>query len=172
MQSNHGRVGRELRQPQSPDLRQATLADATHVGNYLRVQDYIEAYLQSHGKEPVAALQDTYRRSTVAFAAYLEDCPIAVFGVTALGDRQASPWMMATPEADRFPKDMVGFGRQFTQAWLQQWDYLFNFVNAANTKSIRWLKHLGYKVMDPQPVGHLGAPFCLFYQYRTNDNVH
>ena len=40
--------------------------------------------------------------------------------------------------------------------------YLFNFVDARNMKSIRWLKHLGYAVGPPVPFGVAGLPFHPF----------
>lgn len=173
MQSNHGGVGRNLRGPQRPVLsyRQSTLADAVHVGSNLRLQDYIEAYLQSHGKEPAEALKESYRSSQVCLSACLEERPIAVFGIGSADESKASPWLLATPEADRFPKEMISFGRQFVSAWLNEWDCLYNVVYAENARTIRWLKHLGFTVGGPQPIGHLGAPFCLFYQYRIPTSV-
>ncbi len=169
MQHPHGGVGRELREQKVSILtyRQATLADAEHVGSHLRLQDYIEAYLQSHGKEPVDAVKESHRASAVVLAACLDERPIAVFGLSKVDDSIASPWLMATNEADRFPKEMVGLGRQFVGAWLHDFDCLTNYVHADNAKSIRWLKHLGFTVLLPQPIGHMGAPFCLFFQYRT-----
>lgn len=173
MQHHHGRVGRELHVAQSSDVityRAATLSDARSVGSALRLQDYIEAYLQSHGKEPIEALEATFRASSVVLAAYKHDQPISIFGVVPDGDR-ASPWMMATPEADKHPRELLAFGRQFVSVWLMTWSCLYNCVYAENRKSIRWLKRLGFTVWSPAPTGHLGAPFCLFHQYGTNPNV-
>jgi len=173
MQSDYGRVGRQLRIEKGPVVtyRAATLSDISHVGSNLRPQDFIEAYYQSHGKEPLVALRETFQASTSALAAYLGEEPIAVFGVTAQDDHKASPWMVATPKADRFPREMVSFGRQFTEAWLYTWDTLWNYVSADNPKAIRWLTHLGYTVLGPQPVGFHGAMFRLFIQTRRTTHV-
>ena len=39
-----------------------------------------------------------------------------------------------------------------------------NDVYYSNRDSIRWLKHLGFTVEQPRPMGHSGALFCAFWR--------
>lgn len=171
MQHHNGRVVGRLRQPQGPVIRAATLNDADHVGRNLRPADWTEAFLLS-GHDPREAVKDSFQNSTAAFVACLDERPIALFGVSDYDESRATPWLVATPEADRYGRDFVAFGRLFVQAWLDVWPCLFNYVHVDNLKSIRWLKRLGFTIHAPEPVGALGAEFHLFTQYRSSNHVH
>jgi hypothetical protein len=39
-----------------------------------------------------------------------------------------------------------------------------NDVYAKNKRSIRWLKHLGFQVEPPRPMGMSAALFCRFWR--------
>ena len=43
---------------------------------------------------------------------------------------------------------------------------LHNYVYAKNDASIKWLKHLGFEVMQPEPYGPCAALFCHFWRDR------
>jgi hypothetical protein len=64
---------------------------------------------------------------------------------------------------------IVRFGLEAVARWGSQFDYLANYVHATNTKSIRWLKRLGFSFGDPVAgFGHGGGVFLPFYRVTNH----
>lgn len=90
--------------------------------------------------------------------------PVCIFGVTP----QDGPykvgiiWLLATDDfhmhTKKFARDCK---RVFTEV-IRGYGYLFNYIHSENTKSIEWLKWLGFEILDGRPLGHKGATFHKF----------
>lgn len=95
-----------------------------------------------------------------AWACLVDGEPVAVFGVTppALLGGAAMPWLVGSVNLN--PRLLVKPAR----AILAGWDYerLENWVDARNTKAIRWLRWLGFTIHPAEPYGVMGLPFHRF----------
>lgn len=72
------------------------------------------------------------------------------------------PWMLATPRAEEFTRDFIIEGRRWVGEMLERYGHLVNYVDARNTKSIRWLRKLGFRIHEPEPFGVQQLPFHKF----------
>jgi hypothetical protein len=90
--------------------------------------------------------------------------PVCFFGVppfSLLGDI-GRPWMLGTDKAHQFPRVLVVEGRRYVERMLGLYPHLVNYVDARNTRSVRWLARLGFTVHAPHPHGEAGLPFHRF----------
>lgn len=78
-----------------------------------------------------------------------------------LGSR-ASPWMLGTPVIDKHPSVLVRASVWYRDVMLGQYPHLLNFVDARNTRSIRWLRRLGFTIHPAHVFGGRTHPFHLF----------
>lgn len=94
--------------------------------------------------------------------------PIAIFGIApvSLLERIGSPWLLATDEAFEHPRALVTQGRRYIDQMRRSYSRLFNYVDARNDKSIRWLRRLGFVMQPAEPYGVEGEPFHRF-EMRT-----
>jgi hypothetical protein len=80
-----------------------------------------------------------------------------------LCDDAAQPWMMATKTMERMPGTLMRVGLRYLQVMRGCYPRLSNHVDARNTRSIRWLKRIGFTVHDHTvPFGPYGLPFHPF----------
>lgn len=147
-------------------LVEPTEADLRAIGHNLRAADRQELQALSDAEVDWAeCLCTAVSFSEVAYVALTPDgTPVAVFGlapVSLLGG-QACPWMLGTPELQRYGRDVVLLGKRFAREWGHKYDQLYNYVDARNTRAIAWLRHSGYTVFSPEPRGVHGEPFHRF----------
>lgn len=92
--------------------------------------------------------------------------PLAVLGCApvSLVGGVAAPWLLATPGADRYGRDLLVAGRALVEQWGRDWVRLENRADARNTRTLRWLQRIGFTLEDPQPWGALGMPFVRFHR--------
>lgn len=147
-------------------FRHPTREAVDHVAANLRAADLAELRAL-HGDE-VDVRRVLYRAvhsSTLARVGHAPDggivSVIGVAPVSLLGGI-GTPWMLATEQVFDFPLAFVREGRKITEQMLAIYPSLINYVDARNTASIRWLKHLGYKVHEAEPYGPQKTPFRRF----------
>lgn len=88
---------------------------------------------------------------------------IGGLAIVSLLGSEASPWLLGTAMLDRRPGALTRVSREYIDAWKKQYSVLFNYVDARNTKSQRWLRHLGFEVSaEPVPYGVQQLPFFRF----------
>ena len=118
----------------------------------VRKADADECWAAAH-KTPIESLIGGLQASEKCFTVLHEDRPIAMFGVVARGP--ASPdfprigivWMLGTDEVIDLWR---AFGR-WSKVWLGEvaygYDALMNYVDARNTRHLRWLHWLGFETV-------------------------
>lgn len=142
----------------------ATEQRAIEVGLNLRQQDVTEVLL-SDGMAPVEACMMSYRNSSVVQAIEGDNgrC-VALTGIT--GNRI---WLLGTEElvaTKNHRLQLCRHGGEWVEFCLDSaGGYLENMVYSKNKRSIRWLKHLGFTVAQPEPYGPGLALFCPFWRY-------
>ena len=128
----------------------------------LRAQDRDEV-LAACGLPPDAALQRAFADSVLAWAAVRGDRPLAVFGAgrgTAPGT--GSPWLLGTDALDGAGRDFALHSKVYVGHMLARFSRLENWVDARNTRSVRWLAWCGFRVGAARPFGPFRLPFHPF----------
>lgn len=115
----------------------------------MRSIDQVELRL-ALGDTPENGLRFIFAKATKCWTILADGAPVVIFGynVTDLLHKVASPFMVATKEAEGMPRVL---GR-VSRAMLDRFSgyYLVNYVNIQNTLAIRWLEWLGFYLAEPQ----------------------
>jgi len=143
--------------------REATLADASYLAQYMRDSDKLELRLSS-GDDLEATLEQSFKASSVCRTACINGIPCCIFGVAPLFDEVAAPWMVATKAVYRFKGKLITDAQRWLESIKPDFSRLVNFVHAENTTSIAWLSRLGFTVGGVTPEYGVGkAPFRIFH---------
>lgn len=90
--------------------------------------------------------------------------PVAMYGVVPLGHRVGSPWMLGSDGLEEISVPFLRASQGVVADMLRDFDYLHNEVWEGNTLHIRWLKWLGFTVLDRPASRPYFLPF-----WRTNN---
>jgi hypothetical protein len=87
-----------------------------------------------------------------------------MFGVGAMSmlSDTGHPWMFGSNEMEHHSRALIRDARPYIDAMLRIYPRLENIVDARNKKSIRWLRHVGFRIDPPIPAGVDGLPFHPF----------
>ena len=142
---------------------QSTEERVTYIAQRLREADKTEVWL-SHMASPYEAVFDSWASSDVCRC--IETDAGEPVGLTGLVGSRI--WMLGTDELTatrRRRLQLCNEGRGWVEHCLDVAGMpIGNDVYAKNTASIRWLKHLGFTVADPRPMGHAAALFSEFWR--------
>lgn len=142
---------------------EATPERALEIAQNLREEDRTEVWL-SHRATPEEAVSTSLDGAILCRC--IETADGRPVGITGLNGNRI--WMLGTPEltATRVRRlQLCKEGRQWVEHCLSVAGMAIgNDVYSKNTDSIRWLKHLGFQVAKPRPMGHSGALFCEFWR--------
>jgi hypothetical protein len=74
-------------------------------------------------------------------------------------------WLLGSKELTACPKEFMRLSRELLTSFEEQYTILSNYVDVRNTKSIRWLKALGFSfgTVEPQ-YGTAAIPFIEFWK--------
>lgn len=143
--------------------REATQADIEALVPRLRQTDIDECEALFGRGTTLDVTLHGLRPDGVAFVAVRDGMTVAVFGLCP-GEwpGYGVPWMVGTNELDKCGRELMAEARNCLKVWHRFYPTLMNVVDARNTKSIRWLKRLGFTVRNPIPMGVDGLPFHPF----------
>lgn len=135
---------------------------------WIRAADRAEIWA-SHRMSPEAALDYGIRSSSHAWAGFVDDTPVCVFGVTprAMLGRVGTPWMLGTDAVERHAVTFLRRSRPCVSAMRAEYDALVNYVDARNLTAARWLRWLGFTLAAPEPYGPDRLPFHPFEWRRA-----
>ena len=102
--------------------------------------------------------------SEQAYICKCDGVPLAAFGVvrTSPFEHVGIIWMLATEEKAKHKIYTGKWTRKGIRAFLQDWDYLYNYIDEGNDDTIKWLKWIGAKVFPAAPYGIYGLPYHKF----------
>lgn len=93
--------------------------------------------------------------------------PVAMFGVTpySILHSMGTPWLVGSTALDRLSvqKALLVHSRRHVRSWRERYDLLFNTVDDRNEAAKRWLRWLGFTLLDPQPHGPDRVMFRPFF---------
>lgn len=123
---------------------------------------------------PAEAMQRGLETTVDASTALLDGVPVAMFGAapySILGG-MGTPWMIGTTDLRRWSaqKELLRVSVPALERMQKRFpSLLFNVVDQRNKAAQRWLLWLGFRFLEPVPVGAGGHPFIPFY--RSSQNV-
>lgn len=120
-----------------------------HVAKHMRQED-VEELWQLGRNEPEAALRQSMRATTEAFVVYRGGEPVGVMGAVlpVLGSHGV-PWLLGTRGLDHCRREIVHYGKVYTEHLLTRCKMLENIALASNTKTLVFLKGIGFDISDP-----------------------
>lgn len=144
----------------------ATEADILQIAQNLRQAD-IDEIQASRGNdvELVQHLTWCFNKSSHCWVAIDDEAiPVTVFGVAPVPgvSVSGSPWLLGTDELDLYPSFLAKDSKPYVDLMHEYYPYLLNRVDVRNTKAIRWLQKLGFKMQYQMKHGPYAMPFWFF----------
>ena len=145
-----------------PDVIPATEAHCHLIAPRLRQMDVDEIWSMCAMK-PLDALLYSVQDSKEALTVMMpdSDIPVMMFGLggaAGILDRKRSVWLLATDQMNRVKRDFIIQSGRYLET-LAAGETVYNYVLQGNTQSLRWLKMLGFSIMEPKPFGWLQKPY-------------
>jgi hypothetical protein len=147
---------------------EATLEHAALLALSMRSEEQAEVFA-SLGFTPEEALTHAIGASEEAYAAFLGDTILCIFGITpyALVTQTASPWMLTSDAMPKHPRLLLKYTKLAIERWLERYPILINYIDARYEPSLRWARWAGFTVSAPQPYGLFDMPFCRIEMRKT-----
>ncbi len=144
-------------------IRRPTQEDVEFLIANVREED-IEEIDALDGSTIRAALEETPNLLDNSEVWEVDGKVVAMFGVTPVEDHAGVGviWMLATKDFHKNVRRFPARSKEVIANAIAKYDFIFNYVHTKNTKSIKWLEWLGFKMNDPEPIGHKGAMFTRF----------
>lgn len=139
----------------------ATLEHALDVANHLRFSD-IQELIALTPETPQFILERSFKTSKMTWAGLVEDRAALVFGVGEATPNIGMVWMLGTPLVDKHYRSFLKQCRGCVDTMNQMYPLLTNAADARNTKTLAWLKWLGFELHPPIPAGRFQLPFVPF----------
>ena len=149
-------MGSKLRPTKRPngvaEVRPSRYQDIDQLEDRLRPADLLE--IKAGGTTPREGLSDGLLSCSKAFTVWLDEKPIAIFGVSPVASEGLSVgalWLMGTPEIEEIKFQFLRDSRKWLKELSENYDLLTNFVHANNELHIKWLRWLGVSIIRHQP---------------------
>ena len=142
----------------------ATLDHAAYIASHMRKAD-LEEVAAASGRGPFAALRDSLKVASLSWTGMVNDVPACMFGVGVIDilGGIGSPWLLGTDLVERNAVAFLRRSKGCVEQMTGLFPYLYNYVDARNTLSIKWLRWLGFEMARaPVPYGIWGMPFYCF----------
>lgn len=149
----------------SVSFRPLQSGDIGHIAANLREADRQELLASRGEMTPADAIARAVLLSSHCWVVTAHDGePVAIFGAApvSLIESVGSPWFLSTERAYEYPRALVIEGRRYLSRMRETYSHLYNYVDARNDRSIRWLSRIGFKLHEPTPYGAARLPFHKF----------
>lgn len=125
----------------------------------------IDEVFESSGSSPITAVAESVLASDECYTAEVGDELLCMFGVAPLQGflgTTAAPWLLGTPALDRHSVLLMKTCRAYIARMKERYPHLLNYVDSRNTKSIRWLRRIGFTIHPAEPFKPGRVPFHKF----------
>jgi hypothetical protein len=154
------------------DLASPTLEHVDDLTRHMRAADRAEIWASGHWTaEQAILLSLSVTPNPVAALADGRCMGLLGIGVSMLMSRHGSPWLLGHEELPRHAKAILRISRRYIEEAKQEYCHLYNFVDARNQAAIRWLRWLGFDILNAQPCGIERLPFHKFEWRRPDEAV-
>ncbi|WCE04424.1 hypothetical protein [Pseudoxanthomonas sp. JBR18] len=118
---------------------------------------------------PEQAMRQGLTVSRHAYTGLIDGVPVCMFGIApySILSSKGSPWMIGSTglQPASVQKELVRLSRPVVEFMQDQFpEMLFNLVDDRNTAAKRWLRWLGFTLIDPITYGPDALPFRPFYR--------
>jgi hypothetical protein len=147
----------------TPEIVTAQLEHIPLIAARVRPADREEIWAAAC-QSPEACLENSFRISHLAWTGLIDGVPVCMFGVVqaSLLENKGRPWMIGTDLLDRHQVVFLRRCLKCVDTMQMVFHQLENWVDTRNTRTIRWLKWLGFEFDPPQPMGPYQVPFMRF----------
>ena len=145
-------------------FREADFSDVELLVDDVRQAD-IDELIATSGESPELVMYKGLCVSTHAWVGIVDDVPICMFGVAprSLLTGHGHPWMISTNKVDKNARKFARHSHDVIGMMRESYQYLDNWVDARNTRAIRWLKVLGFTIEPTVEYGVESRPFHHFF---------
>ena len=143
-------------------FRKPTIFDVDYLANNAREMDVREVFYMSGGNisQGLNSTPGLYENSLVW---EVDNKLVCMFGTTPCSQEgHYVVWLLATNYFDDHKNVFRKICKNVFQETVKGKKYVYNYVYAGHIKAIKWIKWLGCKVYDPEPMGVNGEMFCKF----------
>ena len=146
----------------------ATADHIEFIADHMREADVEEVWASAQ-LQPLEALRLSVMVSEQALTGTADGEPICIFGCgrKSLLDTTGIPWLLGTDKIDRHAKGFMQRNKTIIKEWMERYELLENWVDSRNTKSVAWLRWLGFEIQEASPYGAFGLPFHHFTMRRS-----
>jgi len=146
-------------------VRQAIRADVAHLAPKVRKADREEVKASDNISIGEALLAPFKYKHAITFSVIgtEEEHVIAMFGsVPSPEEGYGVAWLLSSDELFNYKKEFIKQCPKWVKELGTPYKAVFNFVDVRNTKTLKWLKYLGFKQMETvENYGHAKRPFVL-----------
>jgi hypothetical protein len=125
---------------------------ARELSRIMRASDRAEIFSSGGFKDAGVATRLSINRSTEAWAAYVGDHLLCVFGVTVLKDLDVV-WALTSDHVDQHPLSYWRASKYVVEYLRNKYALMVNMIHCGYPQAVRWASRLGFKVAPPEPFG-------------------
>ena len=145
------------------EVVQAKPEHAKFIAENMRQADVHEVWASSK-HTPIEAIVTSMSLSQETWVGLGDGEPIIIVGIVKQDMfNRGVPWMLGTDALPPFTRPFLRYVKELQKRWLDECSFLFNYVDARHTVSVRWLQWMGFEVMEAEPFGPYNMPFHNFY---------
>lgn len=140
-----------------------SMQDAIYLAEHLNKANKREM-TAGYGKHILRDMLDGIKYSEKIGCCKFDGVPVAIYGV-----RKASPiadyglvWLFLGEISDKDRYYTALQTKRFIEAILQDYSYVYNYVDVGNDKIIKWLEFLGAEFSEPEEFGLYGNKHMRF----------
>ena len=150
----------------------ATEAHCRELAPVMRPEDCAEVRAVT-GLEPLDVLLVSVSESRQSWAGYLDGELATIFGIRDITHLSGTAliWALSGPRVEERPVGFVRACRHVLPYLLSTAELIFNAIDCRHSKALRWAKHLGFSVGEPQPYGVEQLPFRLIWMRKEPSHV-
>jgi hypothetical protein len=90
-------------------------------------------------------------------------------GISGVELRAGVPWLLGTNEIDKYPVAFMRWSHERVRIFMDDYDLLCNWVHEENTRSIDWLRALGFEIWEADEYGPNGERFYPFVMSKETN---
>ena len=143
-------------------VREANNQDAVYIASNLRDADKLEFYRVTGERDALDNIIFGLNADrSITYCIHSDENPIALVGCIEKQDFKIV-WACGTNEVSRYPKGFVAETKKLLERHKSEFKPYLNYVDAENKNAIRYLRHVGFKILDAIPYGKLDCKFHPF----------
>lgn len=100
--------------------------------------------------DPLMLLQSTIEKGAPSFTCFIDDQPVAMFGLDSTSIIGANQWlwMITTAEVEKHQLPLLRWSKRFVQWAHKCYGPVGGMVDRENDISLKWLKWIGFTVVE------------------------